>query len=370
MFLLCLYYAIRMSIGVYEFPAIKGLQAGRAFYTSQCPVRLLPRLFLFDDVDLPVEHRAQRTINKQRLPEIARYILDNRDSFVFSAITASIDAEVEFIADKGDSGRLGTLRIPLDARFVINDGQHRRAALELALADDPSLGDETIAVVFFVDIGLKKSQQMFADLNRYAVKPSASIGVLYDHREPLAAQTREIVSKVPLLRDLVEPEKTTLAVGSRKLFTLSAVNNTHKILFAGVESEDPTVLAMDFWTHLSEAFPEWTAVLQRQMLAGEVRGDFIHSHGTVLNALGHVVNSLARKGPINWKKIVQGLGNLDWSRSNAALWEGRALIGGRVSKSHQNVLLTSAVIKREIGLELNPEEEKLDQAFRKGQNNG
>jgi DNA sulfur modification protein DndB len=52
------------------------------------------------------------------------------------------------------------------------------------------------------------------------------------------------------------------------------------------------------------------------------------------------------------------------------LWEGRALIGGRVSKSHQNVLLTSAVIKREIGLELNPEEEKLDQAFRKGQNNG
>ena len=30
----------------------------------------------------------------------------------------------------------------------------------------PELGGETIAVVFFLDIGLSRSQQMFADLNR------------------------------------------------------------------------------------------------------------------------------------------------------------------------------------------------------------
>ena len=39
---------------------------------------------------------------------------------------------------------------------MINDGQHRRAAIEKALVEDPSIGKETVAVVFFKDRGLKK----------------------------------------------------------------------------------------------------------------------------------------------------------------------------------------------------------------------
>ena len=66
----------------------------------------------------------------------------------------------------------------MDARFIINDGQHRRAAIEMALRDRPELADETISVVFFLDPKLERCQQMFADLNRYAVRapprPSAS----------------------------------------------------------------------------------------------------------------------------------------------------------------------------------------------------
>ena len=80
----------------YQFPSLKGIQAGREYYVSQCPVRLLPRIFTFDDSELPVDARAQRTLNRQRIPEIARYIVENRDEYVFSAITASIDAEVSF----------------------------------------------------------------------------------------------------------------------------------------------------------------------------------------------------------------------------------------------------------------------------------
>jgi len=57
----------------------------------------------------------------------------------------------------------------MDARFMINDGQHRRAAFELALKEN-ELGYKTIAVVFFLDVGLKRSQQMFTDLNRYAAR--------------------------------------------------------------------------------------------------------------------------------------------------------------------------------------------------------
>ena len=56
--------------------------------------------------------------------------------------------------NKASSSDLGQLRISLDASFLINDGQHRRAAIEEALKISPELGNETISVVFFHDEGL------------------------------------------------------------------------------------------------------------------------------------------------------------------------------------------------------------------------
>ncbi len=117
----------------YVFPAIRGIQARREYYVSMCPLRLLPKLFLFNEEELVPELRAQRTLNKNRIPEIARYISDNPDSYVFSAITASVDADVKFepLASGAEGQRVGQLHIPMSARFIINDGQHRRAAIEV-----------------------------------------------------------------------------------------------------------------------------------------------------------------------------------------------------------------------------------------------
>jgi len=33
----------------YEFTAIKGVQAGRAYYVAMCPFKLVPKLFVFKD---------------------------------------------------------------------------------------------------------------------------------------------------------------------------------------------------------------------------------------------------------------------------------------------------------------------------------
>jgi DNA sulfur modification protein DndB len=59
------------------------------------------------------------------------------------------------------------------------------------------------------------------------------------------------------------------------------------------------------------------------------------------------------------------LEKIDWSRSNARLWEGRALIGGKVSKVTTNVILTTNAIKEALGLPLDPEEQKIETAARK-----
>jgi DNA sulfur modification protein DndB len=313
-------------------------------------------------------------MSKARLPEIANYILTNRESYVFSALTASVDGDIEFVPfDDGDgNSRLGHLRVPMNARFVINDGQHRRGAIEQALEQDPTLRDETIAVVFFLDRGLERSQQMFADLNRYAVKPSTSLGVLYDHRDPIAAITRSTVADSELLRDVVEPERTTLSAGSRKLFTLSSIFTSTRSLLAGsklsnLPPNDQVAMSLAFWNGIAAGFPEWELVRQRKITAAEVRRDFIHSHGIVLHALGRIGNNLLlEQSEVDWKPIAAGLRQIDWTRSNARLWEGRALVGGRVAKSTNNVLLTTSAIKTHLGLQLTTDEIRVEAALAKG----
>ncbi len=69
----------------------------------------------------------------------------------------------------------GLLEIDMDALFLINDGQHRKAAIEAAIVEDESLKDETISVVMYKDRGLQSSQQMFTDLNKHAVTTSKII---------------------------------------------------------------------------------------------------------------------------------------------------------------------------------------------------
>src|SRR5258706_9637789 len=153
----------------------------------------------------------------------------------FSAVAASIGSEVEFepLAAKPDSG-LGILKVSTEAKFIINDGQHRRAAILSALEQKPELGSETISVVFFLDIGLGRSQQMFADLNRYAIRPSRSLGLLYDHRDDKAKLARLVIMKSEVFRNIVDLEKSSLAPRSRKLFTLSAFYNACADLIQGI----------------------------------------------------------------------------------------------------------------------------------------
>lgn len=361
----------------FVFPAIRGVQAGREYYVSMCPLRLLPRLFLFDEEELMPEVRAQRSLNKARVPEIARYITDNPDSYTFSAITASVDGGVQFEAlGSGPTNfRMGTLTVSMEAKFIVNDGQHRRAAIEAALQRAPELGDETIAVVFFIDRGLERCQQMFADLN-CAIRPSASVRVLYDHRSDSASVARHLSMQSPIFRDLIETGKSSLSPRSRKLFTLSALNFATVELHSDEELQDfssASKKSMDFWTAVGDQMPEWVQVREGRMTSGEVRRDFIHSHAIVLQALGRVGKALYEHPPAARAERLQRLRTIDWSRKNAAMWEGRAMNGWSVQNSARNVILTSNQIKQVLDLELTSEEAAAENAMleaRKAQRRG
>lgn len=364
-----LYFAAMVESFSYVFPAIRGVQAGHEYYVSMCPLRLLPRLFTFDEEELMPELRAQRTINKARIPDIARYIVSNKDRYTFSAITVSIDGTTKFDATGTEditSLRMGKLTVSMDAKFIVNDGQHRRAAIVQALEEMPELGEETIAVVFFLDRGLERCQQMFADLNRYAVKPSASLGVLYDHRSATATLARHLSLTSLVFKNLIETERSSLSPRSRKLFTLSAIHFATMELLAEKEVEDFTLASkkcLEFWDEVGAQIPEWGYVRESKMTSGEVRCDFIHSHAIVLQALGRTGRALYQLSATERTKRLKRLRNVDWSRKNVATWEGRAMVGGSMAKSGQNITLTSNEIKRVLGLKLTPEESVAEAAW-------
>ena len=159
----------------YNFPVVRGIQAGTEYYIAMVPLKMLIKLFPTDDEEyVPPEYRAQRKLNETRIPIISKYILDNRNSYVFSALAASIDGKFSFKPSK-ENKDTGILCIDMDAHFLINDGQHRKAAILAALKEDESLEDETISIVFYSDKGLERSQQIFTDLNKNAVKPQRSM---------------------------------------------------------------------------------------------------------------------------------------------------------------------------------------------------
>ncbi len=357
----------------YIFPSIRGIQAGREYYISMCPIHLIPKIFIYDDEELRPELRAQRTLNKQGIPEMARYLLNNPKNYTFSALTASIDGQVKFepLGQDVAGSNVGRLHIPMSARFVINDGQHRQAAIKAALQENPDLGDETISVVFFLDVGLKRCQQMFADLNRYAVRPTPSLGLLYDHRDENAQVAKMVMERVPAFAGLTETERSTISNRSIKLFTLSGIYHATQALLQGLDIEgfeNRVATAAEFWSEVAKQIPDWQAARDRKISASDLRREFVHSHALALAGVARAGNALLRLDSKAWKTLLKKLGTLDWSRANSELWEGRAMSAGRLSKRHVNVALTGNVIKQHLGLELTSEEQQLEKEFMRSTN--
>ena len=355
----------------YVFTALRGRQAGREYYVAMCPMKLVPKIFLFLEEEIPAELRSQRTLNKSRVPEIANYIINNQTNYIFSSITASVDGEVRFeqISLNGEKIEdVGKLRITMDSRFIINDGQHRRAAIEQALAECPELGDETISVVLFIDVGLKNTQQMFADLNKHSVRPTRSIGILYDHRDPLSALARTLIEKVGVFRNLTEIEKTNISNRSTKLFTLSSIfQGTVSLLRKSQNSKEVSKkdvsLAIGFWENVCSNMKDWQLAAEKSVSTHELRQDYIHSHALAMHAIGRLGASLLSTANKDYKKELKKLQKIDWARKNKALWEGRAMIAGKISKSHNSVILTTNHLKNTFRLKLTPEEKKVEQEY-------
>lgn len=343
----------------YSFPAIRGTQAGRDYYVIMCPLSIVSKLFLFNEGELPPEYRSQRILNKKRIPEMSSYIVNNPNDYVFSSLTASIDGHCDFSPlNEEIDNKIGILKVAMDSRLLINDGQHRRAAIEEALKEQPALADETISIVLFLDEGLNRSQQIFADLNKHAVNVSKSIGVLYDSRDPVAMYTKQLMNSNRNINNFTDKENSSIAKYSAKLFSLSSINETNRKLFKGLDLTDTNVIeyATFFWDSLCNNMLEWQQVFEKKLSASELRLNYVNSNGVVLEALGLIGNQLYGEKAETLNELFSKLKAIDWHRENAE-WKHRAIdSNGRIAKSSTYVKLTCNLIKLKLELPLSKDE--------------
>jgi DNA sulfur modification protein DndB len=339
----------------YRFPAVKGHQAGREYYISMVPLKLLARLFPAEEEVVPAEHRAQRRINEARIPEIKKYILDNRDSYVFSALSASIDGKYSF-SQLMDSD-VGVLEVDMESVFLINDGQHRKAAIEAAMQEDPSLEKETISIVFFGDEGLARSQQMFTDLNKHAVKTSNSLATLYDGRDEIAVATKKVIDVIPFFRRFTDKERDILGKNSSNLFTLNMIYKANQRILRGDHcSEEDTEFLIFYWRCVADNIVEWQEVLNRTLTKKALRENYIVTLAITISAFGRLGRYFYDCRNIDMAECLKKLRTIDWLRSNP-MWTGRTIReNGKVQNSEEAISLTCAVIKQQLGISLTKEE--------------
>lgn len=346
----------------YRFPAVAGVQAGTEYYICMVPLGLLNKIFSSDLNDVAPEYRAQRRLNEARIPEIRDYILGNRDSYVFSALAASVDGDMRFVSDTNSN--IGVLEIGLDANFLINDGQHRKAAIQAALNEDESLSEETIAIVLFKDRGLQRSQQMFTDLNKHAVITSKSLNTLYESKDEIAIISKRAVNEIPFFRKYTDKEKDNLGKFSSNIFTLINIYSANKRILsnAGNITVDHYEFIYSFWSTVAKHIREWNEMDRGELSKKDLRENYIVTQGVTLLALGRLGRYFLENPTIDMNEYLSKLSQIDWRRNNTENWLGRAIKhDGKINRNERGILLTYIQIKRLLGLPISDDELQKEQ---------
>lgn len=322
-----------MSSVTIQFPAIRGVQAEQEFYSIMMKYSDLVKFLSLVDEELPPEERAQRTVSKSRSNLISDYMLMNPKKYVIPALTASISGDFEFVPNESVSD-IGILKVAIDAKFLINDGQHRRLGIELAIARDEELGRESANITLFVDQGLKRAQQLFSDINGNAQGVSKSLTITYDNRSKEAAIAKSIAKKVEVFKRYTEMEKGTISNKSTKLFTMKhlydAINNSFPN--TGNYTIDLSACTK-YWQCVASSIQEWQDILEKRYYPQDIRQQFICYTALVLVAIGKVGKAICEECGNDADAIAVKLERLkliDWHRNNPD-WQSVCFVEGKLS---------------------------------------
>ena len=221
--------------------------------------------------DMTVDERMQRELKGDRIAtEIVPYIVNDPDWFFGSLIIdiysgwenirfQSIKDVCETKFDTYDEAlsSAGFLTLPDNKSLIALDGQHRLAALSMAirgkngipgsvkisdsakegLAPHPEIGNADVTVIFIKHENDKKIRKIFNRVNRYAKQTSKGDNIITSEDDMIAVITRAMFSgyeDAPLRpinnQDLVNWKSNTIPLRSKMLTTAAAIYTMTEVL--------------------------------------------------------------------------------------------------------------------------------------------
>lgn len=279
----------------FSSPALRVEQGGREHWQATASFADIVRICRVPEERPSNDDRYQRATSWKRGAEIAKYVLDNRDSYTLPPIVLCCDRA---------SFRDGRITIEPGGKVLLVDGQHRRAAIEMALELDRTVENEQIGVLVFPYDTIDRARQLFSDLNSGKPIPR-SVKLFLDRREhkELAAMCETSVFK-----GLLDPVNTTVSTRSPYLWTLSAVQQT-----AHLNGD-----TLPWWQSVFDVLPGMSDFKADKLSAHQLRNLYVWAHGVGLRAIGE----LKEFSPEAFKCV-------DWSRKSSC-WEGNAVLKGRM----------------------------------------
>lgn len=354
------------------FPAIRGVQSGLEFYTIMTTYNDLGKNFIFDDSDLPIEMRQQRTLNESRSIAFAKYIKENPDTYVTGAVVGTVDERVKFIpleSDFVDSNSVGLLQFDSDMKISLADGQHRQFGIEFAVSENPQLGNEQLPVVLYTAESIERKQQIFADQNGHTVKPSSSLNITFDHRGVLNSFVKELADDMPAIKNRIDYENSSVGSLSHKFWPLvsfkkficNIIGMNEKTFAKEVTDIEVRARIKGIIKEVINGFdnlPMWKDALHGSITPVEVRRSYIVSHAVFLESLGvwsqQMLFHFDAVGKIDYS-FMKCLSSIDTQKLSQN-WSGRCVsLQGTMVKSSFGVNSTAAMLCKLTNIELSRE---------------
>lgn len=332
---------VKPSEFTYRIPAIRATQAGQEYFTTAIPFGVLAKLL--------GDASGMTPVDRDRPKAIAQFIASNPATYVLPALTISMSGEYVFTPLESITAAVstGTLTLDIDAEFEIHDGTYRVLGIAQAILDHPALNDESVSVVIFPNS--RSKSRKFADIRGHQRKSGRSERIVSDRTDAIANITREVIANVSAFTDSIEMGKTTISNRSKNLFTFSALYQANEALLSSQRDqpiETRREHAIEFWNTVQDAMPDWTSETPRV----DLRKQTVHAHGVTLSAIAVAGALIVERFPKSWKRKLGKLSQINWLRDNHKLWEGKAMLGGRMTKTAASVELTAQAILTQLGL--------------------
>jgi len=341
---------------VIRVPAFRSRQGGRELFHALMTNRAVADFF---DVRFNEEHAdkepSQRPLQPRHAQAIADYVLAERETYVLGALVYAVEHYPAFDGD-GDAGEL--VLDPADMYWSI-DGQHRHRGLQLAIADDPALGEEVTAVLIYVEPDLANRRQMFADMNGKAKRVTRSQNVLFDSRDVFSRIARQLALEAPLARH-VEFHSASPKRGSQQWITLVALQDIARALQLGSARSakaavDPDAALADaraFVRIVHDVRPEIRTACSGDADMVALRDESILVSSTTMRVLAAAAFERMREdGSASFDRYAERLADIDFSPRNREwiecgfIVEGKSTPQSRIQEMRQAALVLAAMLE-------------------------